>query len=167
LKQLPDAGLLRDQRVVTLNREAAWFTFDGQLSPVVALQLPLPRGEAWLDLVALTPPLAEPGLPLKVALPKLVFLDGNGQALPSRLQGPRPELASAPQLRWTVDVPLAAERVVIGLDIARAEERLSLSITEPGLPQFISGIRIDGAPVVTPVDVRVTDQGQFRVFFRT
>ena len=163
--QLPDTGTMRNQRVVALNRESAWFVLDGQLTPVSVWQLPLPRGEASMDLLALTPPLAEPGLPLKVGIPKLVFLDAFGNVLPSRLQGPRAEQSAEPQLRWTVDVPASAERVVIGLDLAREGERLGLSITEPGVSQVISGIRVDGAPVVTPVAVRVGSEGRFRVFF--
>jgi hypothetical protein len=164
--QLPDSGLMRNQRLVALNRESAWFALEGQLTPVSVWQLPLPRGEAAMDLVAVTPPLAEPGLPLQVALPKLVFLDAYGNVLPSRLQGPRAEQSAAPQLRWTVDVPASAERVVIGLDLAREGERLGLSITEPGASQVLSGIRVDAAPVITPVSARVGSEGQFRVFFR-
>jgi hypothetical protein len=83
--------------------------------------------------------------------------------LPARLVGPLPEQGSRHQLRWWVELPGAAERVLVGLDSSAIGERRQLSLKEEQPPQRISGILMTASDKILPLPWLVTGEGQIRM----
>jgi hypothetical protein len=161
LTALPDQGLLRPGQVAQLGPASHWFELATGLAPVAAWQLPFPRGDAQLELVVPLQAQAEQ----RQAVPMLTvqFIDDVGQVVTVPVIGPRAEQASAPQLRWWVEVPPAAQKVIVGVDASEAGRMFTLNITEPGPSTLVSGIKIEGPAIVTPLALRASLTGRVQL----
>lgn len=165
MTQVPSLGLLRPGQMAELGEASNWWADDTGLAPVASWELPFPRSEARLELVVALPDswqTRRSPLPLL----KVRFLDDLGLVLDTPLVGPRAEQASAPQVRWWVDVPAAARQVVLNVDASQAGRMFNLEIAEEGPTTVVAGIRLQGASVVTPVPVRASLGGRIRLLLQ-
>lgn len=167
LAEVPLQGLLRDSQTLALDAEATqWRPAPGVAWPVVGWRLPEPRQALSLELVSPLPTPRAAGATLPAPALAVHLLDALGQPLPAPVLLPRAEQARQPQLRWVLDVPAAAERVLFSVDPNQLGQRRVLQISEPGLSQVVAGIRIDGPAELTPVPVQGVAQGRLHLLLK-